>query len=74
MVAHAVYVDVSLFASAAEMSPGSIVAIAGHFARRTSAEGACWSSGRPAAMVVAEAATHRGGVATTRHLMAAVVH
>ena len=45
----------------------------GHVARRTGAEGAAWSIGRPAAMAVAEAATHRG-VAVTRHWTVAVVY
>ncbi len=49
--------------------------MAGHVARRTGAEGAAWSIGRPAAMAVAEAATHRGvAVAVTRHGTVAVVH
>ena len=48
---------------------------ASHVARRTGAEGAAWSIGRPAAMAVAEAATHRGvAVAVTRHRTVAVVH
>ena len=48
---------------------------ASHVARRTGAEGAAWSIGRPAAMAVAEAASHRGvAVAVTRHRTVAVVH
>ena len=48
---------------------------ASHVARRTGAESAAWSIGRPAAMAVAEAATHRGvAVAVTRHRTVAVVH
>ena len=62
-------------ASTAEAPLGSIVAIAGHAASRTAAEGAAGSSGRPAAMAVAEATTHRGVVvAVTRHRTVAVVH
>lgn len=68
MVAHAVYSVVSLPACASEGSPWGIAAIAGHAARRTAAKGAARSSGRSAAMAVAEAATHRGIViAITRH-------
>ena len=49
--------------------------MAGHVARRTGAECAAGSIGRPAAMAVAEAATHRGvAVAVTRHRTVAVVH
>ena len=49
--------------------------MAGHVARRTGAESAAWSIGRPTAMTVAEAATHRGiAVAVTRHGTVAVVH
>lgn len=40
MVAHAVYVVVSLPAGTSESSLGAIVAIAGHVAGRTGAEGA----------------------------------
>ena len=51
------------------------VALADHVARRTGAECAAWSIGRPTAMAVAEAATHRGvAVAVTRHRTVAVVH
>ena len=51
------------------------VAMAGHVARRTGAESAAWSIGRPTAMTVAEATTHRGvAVAITRHWTVAVVH
>ena len=60
-------------ASTAEAPLGSIVAIGGHVARRTGAECAAWSIGRPTAMTVAEAATHRG-VAVTRHWTVSVVH
>ena len=68
MVAHAVYVGVSLPASTSESSSGSIAAIAGHAAGRTSAEGAAGSIGRHAAVAVAKATTHRGVVvAITRH-------
>ena len=75
MVAHAVYVCVSLPACPSESSPGSIAAIAGHIAGRTAAEGVAGSSGRPAAMAFAEATTHRGGaVAVTRHWTVSVVH
>ena len=75
MVAHAVYVCVSLPACASEVAPGSIAAIAGHIAGRTAAEGAAGSSGRPAAMAVAGATTHRGVVvAITRHRTVAAVH
>ena len=49
--------------------------MAGHVARRTGAESAAWSIGRPTAMTVAEAASHRGvAVAVTRHRTVAVVH
>ena len=49
--------------------------MAGHVARRTGAESAVGSIGRPTAMTVAEAATHRGVVvAVTRHGTVAVVH
>ena len=76
MVAHAVYDDVSLPAgTTSEDSSGSSVAIAGHAAGRMAAEGAAGSSGRPAAVVVAKSATHRGVVvAITRHGTVAVVH
>ena len=76
MVAHAVYDDVSLPAgTTSEDSPGSSVAIAGHAAGRMVAESAAWSIGRPTAMTVAEATTHRGvAVAITRHWSVAVVH
>ena len=75
MVAHAVYDDVSLPAgTTSEDSPGSSVAIAGHAAGRMAAEGAAGSSGRPAAVVVAKSATHRGVVvAITHHRTVAVV-
>ena len=73
MVAHAVYVDVSLLAGTAEDSLWSIVAIAGHAAVRRCTEGAAGSIGRPTAMTVAEATTHRG-VAVTRHWTVAVVY
>ena len=75
MVAHAVYVCVSLPACASEGAIGSIAAIAGDVAGRTAAEGAAGSIGRPAAMAVAGATTHRGDVvAITRHRTVAVVH
>ena len=75
MVTHAVYVGVSLPACASEVAPGSIAAIAGHIAGRTAAEGAAGSSGQPAAMAVAGAATHRGVVvASTRHRTVVIVH
>ena len=77
MVAHAVYREdmASLAGTASEDSPGSSVAIAGHAAGRMAAEGAAGSSGRPAAVVVAKSATHRGVVvAITRHWTVAVVH
>ena len=75
MVAHAVYVCVSLPAGSAEMTLASIAAIAGNIAGRTTAEGAAGSSGRPAAMAVAGATTHRGVVvAITRHRTVVVVH
>ena len=77
MVAHAVYREymASLAGTASEDSPGSSVAIAGHAAGRMAAEGAAGSSGRPAAVVVAKSATHRGVVvAITRHGTVAVVH
>ena len=46
---------------------------ASHVARRTGAECAAWSIGRPAAMAVAEAATHRGIVAVVhRRIVVAV--
>ncbi len=49
--------------------------MAGHVARRTGAECAVGSIGRPTAMTVAEAVTHRGVVvAITRHGTVAVVH
>ena len=49
--------------------------MAGHVARRTGAECAAGSIGRPTAMTVAEAATHRGiAVAVARHWTVAVVH
>ena len=75
MVALAVYDDVSLPAgTTSEDSPGSSVAIAGHAAGRMAAEGAAGSIGRPTAMAVAEAATHRGIViAVTRHGTVSVV-
>ena len=70
MVAHAVYIGTGLPACASEIALGSIAAIAGHIA-----EGAAGRSGRPAAMAVAEATTHRGVVvAITRHRTVAVVH
>ena len=48
---------------------------ASHVARRAGAECAAWSIGRPSAMAVAEAASHRGvAVAVTRHRTVAVVH
>ena len=77
MVAHAVYREdmASLAGTASEDSPGSSVAIAGHAAGRMAAEGAAGSSGRPAVVVVAKSATHRGVVvAITRHWTVAVVH
>ncbi len=77
MVAHAVYREdmASLAGTTSEDSPGSSVAIAGHAAGRMAAEGAAGSSGRPAAVVVAKSATHRGVVvAITRHVTVAVVH
>ena len=77
MVAHAVYREymASLAGTTSEDSPGSSVAIAGHAAGRMAAEGAAGSSGRPAAVVVAKSATHRGVVvAITRHRTVAVVH
>ena len=75
MVAHAVYVCVSLPTGASEVTFGSIVAIAGHAAGRTAAGGAAGSIGRHAAMAVAGATTHRGVVvAITRHRTVAVVH
>ena len=77
MVAHAVYREdmASLAGTTSEDSPGSSVAIAGHAAGRMAAEGAAGSSGRPAAVVVAKGATHRGVVvAITRHVTVAVVH
>ena len=75
MVAHAVYDGVSLLAGTSESSLGSIVAIGGHVAGRTAAKRAAGSIGRPTAMAVAEAATHRGVVvAVTRHGTVAVVH
>ena len=62
-------------ASTAEAPLGSIVAIGGHVAGRTAAKRAAGSIGRPTAMAVAEAATHRGVVvAVTRHGTVAVVH
>ena len=76
MVAHAVYREdmASLAGTTSEDSPGSSVAIAGHAAGRMAAEGAAGSSGRPAAVVVAKSATHRGVVvAITRHRTVAVV-
>ena len=49
--------------------------MAGHVARRTGAECAAGSIGRPTAMTVAEADTHRGiDVAVTRHRTVAVVY
>ena len=74
MVAHAVYVCVSLPAGSAEMTLASIAAIAGHVARSTAAEGAAGSSGLTDAVAVAEAATDRVVVAITRHRTVAVVH
>ena len=48
---------------------------ASHVAGRTAAKRAAGSIGRPTAMAVAEAATHRGVVvAVTRHGTVAVVH
>lgn len=75
MVAHAVYVCVSLPAGSAEMTLASIAAIAGHVARSTAAEGAAGSSGRHAAVGVAEAAANSVVVvAITRRGTVAVVH
>ena len=74
MVAHAVYVVVSLPAGSAERTSWCIAAIAGDVAGRTAAEGAAGSSGRPTAVAVAGAATYRGVVvAITRH-RTVVVH
>ena len=59
-------------AGSPESSSGSIV---GHIARLGSSERTAGSIGRPAAMAVAEAATHRGiDVAVARHGTIAVVH
>ena len=77
MVAHAVYREdmASLAGTASEDSPGSSVAIAGHAARRMTAEGAAGSSGRHAAVAVAEAAANSVVVvAITRRGTVAVVH
>ncbi len=70
MVAHAVYRDVSLLAKGTTRG----AATARHVARGTTGR-AAWNIGRPTAMTVAEAATHRGiAVAVTRHRTIAVVH
>ena len=74
MVTHAVYVCVSLPACTSEGSSGSIAAIAGHVAGRTGAKAAAWCSGRPAAVVVAEATANRVVVAITRHGTVAIVY
>ena len=75
MVAHAVYVESKrLLAGTAERPFRSIAAIAGHVAGRTGAKAAAWSSGRPAAVVVAEAAANRVFVAITRHGTVAIVY
>ena len=58
MVTHAVYIGVSLLAYTSEVTLGGIVAIAGHVAGRTAAGDAAGSSGRPAVVVVAEAAAN----------------
>ena len=62
------------FAGTAERSFRSIATIAGHVAGRTGAKAAAGSSGRPAAVVVAEATANRVVVAITRHGTVAVVH
>ena len=54
-------------------SLAAAVAIAGHVVGGAAAERAAGSSGRRAAVAVAEAATHRG-VAVTRHWTVAVVY
>ena len=64
---------VNLPAGTSESSFRGGTAIAGHVARQTGAECAAGSIGRPTAMAVAEATTHRG-VAVTRHWTVAVVH
>ena len=72
MVAHAVYVDVSLLAGTAEDSLWGIVAIAGHAAIRRCTEGAAGSSGRSAAVGVAEATANRVVVSIARRGTVAV--
>ena len=75
MVAHAVYVCVSLPAGSAEMTLASIAAIAGHVAGRTAAEGAAGSIGLTDAVGVAEAAANSVVVvAITRRGTVAVVY
>ena len=74
MVAHAVYVCVSLPAGSAEMTLASIAAIAGHAAVRRCTEGAAGSSGRSAAVGVAEATANSVVVAITRRGTVAVVY
>ena len=70
MVDHALYREVSLLAKGSARG----TATARHVARGTAGR-AAWSIGRPAAMAVAEAATHRGiVVAITRHGTVAAVH
>ena len=69
MVAHAVYIGVSLPATTEVTARGA--ATARHVAGGTAGR-AAWSIGRPAAMAVAEAATHRG-IPATRHGTVAVV-
>ena len=72
MVAHAVYVDVSLLAGTAEDSLWSIVAIVSYVAVRRCTEGAAGSSGRSAAVGVAEATAYRVVVSITRRGTVAV--
>ena len=74
MVAHAVYVCVSLPAGSAEMTLASIAAIAGHIAGSAAAEGAAGSSGLTDAVGVAEATANSVVVAITRRGTVAVVY
>ena len=75
MVAHAVYVGVSLPAGSAEMTLASIAAIAGHIAGSTAAEGAAGSIGLADAVGVAEATANSVVVvAITRRGTVAVVY
>ena len=74
MVAHAVYVCVSLPAGSAEMTLASSAAIAGHIAGSAAAEGAAGSIGLADAVGVAEATANSVVVAITRRGTVAVVY